>query len=123
MRLAKALLLIPALALTLFAGDVPRAAVPLKMTTLEGKSISLEQLRGKVVVVMFFNTDCPHCQKTTQILNPIYEQWKSRGLEILGLAMNPSASYNLAEFGKKYGATFPLALTTRGTVRARLEEQ
>ncbi len=114
MRLAKAFLLPLFLSLALFAGEVPRPAKPLKATTLEGKTISLEQLKGKVVMVMFFNTDCPHCQKTTELLHPIYKEWKSRGLEILGLALNPSAAQNLGEFAQTYHAEFPLALTTRG---------
>jgi thiol-disulfide isomerase/thioredoxin len=70
-------------------------------------------LRGKVVAVMFFSTDCPHCQQTTQVLNPIYAEWKARGLEILGLAVNDSAAGNLKQFKEKFGAQFPLGLTTR----------
>jgi peroxiredoxin len=100
-------------ALTLLAAEVPRPAKPLKLKTLEGKEITLDQLRGKVVAVMFFSTDCPHCQQTAQILAPMYAEMKPRGLEILGLAVNPSASGNLKEFQQKFGANFPLGLTTR----------
>jgi peroxiredoxin len=113
MRLPWLVALTLALALTLMAGDVPRPAAPLSFTTIDGKKMSLEELRGKVVVVMFFNTTCPHCQKTTQILNPLYEQWKSRGLEIVGLALNPSASGDLGGFAKDYQAKFLLGLSTR----------
>lgn len=101
------------IALTLQAGDVPRPAKPLKLKTLEGKEITLDQLRGKVVAVMFFSTDCPHCQHTAQVLAPMYAEMKPRGLEILGLAVNPSASGNLKDFQQKFGAQFPLGLTTR----------
>jgi peroxiredoxin len=100
-------------ALALQAGEVPRAAKPLTLKTLDGHEIALQQLRGKVVAVFFFSTDCPHCQHTTEVLNPIYAEWKSRGLEILGLAVNPSAASNLPQFKEKFGAAFPLGLTTR----------
>jgi peroxiredoxin len=100
-------------ALTLQAGEVPRPAKPLKLKSIDGQEITLEQLRGKVVAVMFFSTDCPHCQQTTQLLAPIYAERKARGLEILGLAVNDSAAGNLAQFKEKYGAQFPLGLTTR----------
>jgi peroxiredoxin len=113
MRFLPAAVLAMASALTLLAADVPRPAKPLKLKTLEGQELTLNQLRGKVVAVMFFSTDCPHCQQTAQVLSPIYAEWKSRGLEILGLAVNPSAAGNLQEFRQKYGATFPLGLTTR----------
>jgi peroxiredoxin len=101
------------IALTLQAGDVPRPAKPLKLKTLEGPEITLEQLRGKVVAVMFFSTDCPHCQHTAQVLAPMYAEMKPKGLEILGLAVNPSASGNLKEFQQKFGGQFPMGLTTR----------
>jgi peroxiredoxin len=92
---------------------VPRVAKPLSLKTLDGQEITLNQLHGKVVAVFFFSTDCPHCQHTTTILNPIYAAWKSRGLEILGLAVNPTAASNLPDFKQKFGAAFPLGLTTR----------
>ena len=64
---------------------------------------------------MFFLTTCPHCQKTAQLLNPIYEKWKPRGLEILALAMDRSPATDLEAFATKYGVKFPLALSTRST--------
>ena len=82
------LVLTGATAFTLLAGELPRPADPLKLTTLDGKTVSLEQYRGKVVTVMFFLTTCPHCQETTKVLGPIYDEWKSRGLEIIGLAID-----------------------------------
>jgi peroxiredoxin len=113
MRFLPAAALAIATALTLQAGEVPRPAKPLRLKTLEGSEITLSQLRGKVVAVMFFSTDCPHCQHTTQLLAPMYAEMKPRGLEILGLAVNPSAASNLAEFKQKFGAAFPVGLTTR----------
>lgn len=113
------------MALTLRAGQVPRTADPLKATTIEGKTVSLDQYRGKVVAVVFFLTTCPHCQQTTQVLNPIYEEWKSRGLEILGLAIDrnkpgspdPSPIQKLRSFGSKYKVRYPLGLSSTATVK------
>ena len=91
-----------------------RTPPPLKFTTMEGDKLTLDQMKGKVVLVMFFSTDCPHCQTTTQILSPLYEEFKPLGLEIIVIAINPSASGNLQSFANKYGAEFPLSLGTRG---------
>ena len=96
------------------AASEPRPSPELKFTTMDGRNRTLEQLKGKVVLVMFFSTDCPHCQRTTQLLKPLYHQFKPQGLEIVGIAINPAASGNLKSFATKYGATFPLALGTRG---------
>ncbi len=101
------------LCLSLSAGDVPREAPPLKFTTIDGKSMSMEDLKGKVVAVMFFQTTCPHCQQTTQILNPIYQRLKDKGLEIVGLAINESAVTDIEGFRQKFGARFPLVVSSR----------
>ena len=114
MNAVRSLALLLVTLLPLAAGDVPRAAPEMTVTTTEGESLSLEQLRGKVVMMMFFSTDCTHCQTTARILGPIYDQLKPRGFEIVGVAINPSAAGNLETFAKNFGAKFPLALGTRG---------
>ena len=106
-------LLVLLIASALPAAEVPRPAPPLKFTTIDGRDLSLEQLRGKVVVAMFFNTDCPHCQETTKILNPLYAKMKARGLEIVGLAINRSAATSLATFQQTYQVQFPLTISSR----------
>jgi len=88
-----AVLLLTAVALVA-AGDIPRPAPPLEAKTLDGRTISLSDLKGKVVVA------------------PIYSQMKARGLEILGMAVNPSAATNLRAFATQFNAEFPLALSS-----------
>lgn len=113
MRVLKVLLIGLILSLSMTAGEVPRPAPPLKFTTIDGQSMSLEDLKGKVVAVMFFQTTCPHCQKTTQILNPIYSRLRAKGLEVVGLAINKSAATDIEEFRRTYGANFPLTVSSR----------
>ncbi len=83
------------------------------MTSLDAETISLWHLRGKVVAVVFLSTDCGHCQQAMQTLNPIYAEYKPRGLEIIAVAVNPTAADNLREFRAKYQVQFPLALGSR----------
>ena len=114
MKLVQFLCLGLILLLATAAGSEPRTSPELKFTTMEGRRLTLEQFKGKVVLVMFFSTDCSHCQRTAQVLKPLYEELKPRGLEIVGIAINPAASGNLQEFAKQYGVEFPLSLGTRG---------
>jgi peroxiredoxin len=93
--------------------EVPREAGPLIFNTYKHEKVSLADLKGKVVAVFFFSTDCPHCQHTATLLAPIYDKYHSQGLEILGLAVNPSAPANIDEFADKFGVKFPLGLATR----------
>jgi len=95
------------------AMETPREATPLIFNTFKGQKVSLAEQKGKVVAVLFFSTDCPHCQHTVTLLAPIYDQYKAKGFEILGLAVNPQAAANLDEFVDKYGVKFPIGLATR----------
>jgi len=92
------------------AGDVPRPAPPLTAKTPTGETISLQSLRGKVVLLEFFLTTCPHCQKTATIIEPLYKQWRPRGLEVLAVAINPDAPQLIPDFRNRFGSTFPIAL-------------
>ena len=94
------------------SAELPRDATKLEFRTYDGKQVSIEGLKGKAVAVMFFSTDCPHCQHTTEILGPIYEEFQPKGLEIVALAVNPSAAANLKDFVAEYGAKFLVGLGT-----------
>jgi thiol-disulfide isomerase/thioredoxin len=75
-----------------------------------GRDIAIEDYKGKVVLVLFFSTDCPHCQTTARIMAPIYREYRAKGVEFLGLAVNPSAAQNLPAFVAQYGVEFPVGL-------------
>lgn len=95
------------------AADAPRAGGALEITTLQGKQLNIKDLAGKPVMVFFFSTDCPHCQATAKMLAPIYSEYHAKGLEIVGVALNPTAKDNLAAFVKLHGVAFPVGIGTR----------
>lgn len=106
---------------SLSAGTVPRPAKPLEFKSLAGETVSLEKLRGKAVLVMFFSTDCPHCQQAAARMAPVYQQLRGKGFEIIGLAMNPGAAANLRSFKEKYDVEFPVGLASRNEFAAFAE--
>lgn len=95
------------------AAALPRPATPLEFRSLSGRQVNLAALKGKVVGVMFFSTDCSHCQHTTTLLSPLYDELHPKGLELCGLAVNPMAAGNLGDFKAKYKVKFPLGLATK----------
>jgi peroxiredoxin len=107
------LLLAAALIVSLSAADAPRPAPVLEVLTVDGQPFHLDQYKGKVVVVMFMSTSCPHCHAATQTLNVIHEEAKSRGFEVIGIATNANASEEIGTFVKNFEPTFPVALGSR----------
>ena len=74
----------------------------------------MEGLKGKVVVLKFFATTCPHCQNAALAIGPIYEELKSKGLEVVGLALNEVGSSELRAFAAAYQGSYPMAVSSRG---------
>ncbi len=56
--------------------------------TFDGKIFNLEKNRGKIVIVNFWASWCVDCKKEMLILEEIYHEYKSRGLEIIGISID-----------------------------------
>lgn len=62
-----------------------KAEPSLIITTFDGKNFNLKEKRGKVVLISFWAKWCIDCRKEMPILNEIYQKYKSRNLEIIGI--------------------------------------
>ncbi|MDP2955130.1 MAG: TlpA disulfide reductase family protein [Longimicrobiales bacterium] len=79
--------------------------------TLGGDSVSLAGLRGQVVLLNFWATWCAPCRHETPFLQALYQERKSRGLEIVGASMDTGdARGQVADFVEEYGVTYPILL-------------
>jgi len=118
MKLAKPLLIVAAVlaiagALAYALTEKP-AAPASTFTTLEGKAITLNDLRGKIVLVNFWATSCPGCVKEMPDLIQTYNQYKDRGFEIVAVAMSYDPPNYVANFAKTRQLPFPVALDVNG---------
>ena len=95
------------------AGSVPRPAPELTLKATGGEAVSLGDLKGSVVAVLWVSTDCPHCQETCEALGPIYREFSDQGLEILGMAVNPGAPGNIDSFKDRHNVEFPIGVSSR----------
>jgi thiol-disulfide isomerase/thioredoxin len=60
-----------------------------KLHRLNGKTLKLpDDLKGKVVVVDFWSTRCGPCVQSMPRMKAIYEKYKSKGLEIVGISLD-----------------------------------
>ena len=109
-RLMQSLLVLTLAATALAA---PRPARPFEGVSHDGRRVSLEALKGKPALLMFFSTDCPHCQRAAMVIDPIYRSLRQRGFEVVGLSLNPTDNRGLREFSQRFQASFPLTLSSR----------
>jgi len=67
---------------------VPRPSKEFTVATPQGQQILLSSLKGKVVVVQFLFTWCPHCQAFSKALTQINSEYNARGFQALGVAFD-----------------------------------
>jgi len=105
--------LIPAaiLALLIFLGfslSNKTQAPTITFTTIEGKKISMADLKGKVVLVNFWATDCPGCIKEMPDLIKTYNDYKSKGFEIISVAMPYDPPAQVLNYTRQKALPFPV---------------
>lgn len=83
-------------------------------TTLKGEKISLDDLRGKVVLVNFWATSCPGCIKEMPGMVETYKHYKSKGFEIIAVAMPYDPPNYVLKFVQDWQLPFPVALDVKG---------
>jgi thiol-disulfide isomerase/thioredoxin len=104
-----------------FGQQVPRPAGEFAISMNNGSQTLLSQYSGKVVLLMFMFTTCPHCQRTTQLLNPIAKEYAPRGVQILAAAFNEGASALVPGFIAQFQPAFPVGYATRDQVNEYLQ--
>src|SRR5262249_34417401 len=59
---------------------------PLAGQTIDGETLDLSAMRGKVVLVDFWSTSCPPCVASMPKLKRLHEELHGEGLEIVGVS-------------------------------------
>jgi peroxiredoxin len=87
------------------AGDLAPAFAG---TALTGESVSLDQLKGRVIVLSLFATWCGPCNvELPRVERELWQPFRGRGLAVLAIAREEGAE-KLRPFAAKLGLTFPL---------------
>lgn len=95
------------------AGSAPLFAAG--VVDADNKPVALESLRGKPLVVNFWARWCGPCRKEMPDLVEMDAKYRSKGLVILGLAVE-DAEYREAvrDFAKAYGIDYRVLLASVG---------
>jgi peroxiredoxin len=91
---------------------LPRKAGEFTITEPSGKQTLLSSYRGKVIVLAFISTECPHCQKECEMLTSLYQEMKPKA-QMLAVAFNDNAAVLVPNFIRDHGVVFPVGSTNK----------
>jgi len=87
----------------------PDPAPDFKLTSLDGKPVTLAGSKGKVILLNFWATWCGPCRAEIPDLVELQNKYKDR-LQILGLVVDDDDQDAIKEFAEKFGINYPVAI-------------
>ena len=117
-KLCAVFLLLVSLAI---GATVPRPSPDFAISLNDGSQIHPSQYQGKVVLLAFILTTCPHCQYTVQILAKLQKEYGPQGLQVLASAIEDMASMAVPDFIKRFEPGFPVGFDQREYAESYLE--
>jgi peroxiredoxin len=99
--------------------DREGATVPsFTVRTETGKVIRVEDYRGKVLLLAFWATWCPHCRRQIAAMERLREDYAKRGIEMLALSVDQEGWQKVSPYLEENKITMSVALAD-----ARIQRQ
>lgn len=93
-----------------------RIAPDVEFTTIQGKRIRLEQLRGHPVLVTFWASDCRVCLEEMPDLSELHRTYGARGFQIISVAMPYDPPNRVVALADGRQLPYPVALDPLGRI-------
>ena len=93
----------------------PKAAEDFTLPALDGRTVRLADLRGKVVLVNFWATWCPPCLEEMPAMERLWRKHKDAGFVLVAVSVDADPK-KVAPFVTDHKLTFPIALDTKMAV-------
>jgi len=87
----------------------------LTVKDIQGRYIRLSDYRGKVVLINFWATWCPPCRKEIPDLIRLQREYRSRGLQVIGVTYPPQKLAEVRRFVRRAKVNYPVGLGTKET--------
>lgn len=102
----------------LWQGPAAGAAPAVNFTYLDGRTVPLEGLRGKTVLVTFWASTCGECLREMPALKALHQDLAGPGFEIVGVAMSYDPPNRVLETSERMRIPYPVSLDIHGEIAA-----
>jgi peroxiredoxin len=87
---------------------------------LDGKTLDAAQFRGQVLVFVFFDQECPHCQADLPRLGPVLREFRGKGVRAVGVSSR-NLNGQMRAFLKEHDVDFPVVIDTDRALFTRFQ--
>lgn len=87
-----------------------QTALDFTRPTLDGKTISLSDYKGKVVVLDFWAMWCTACREAFPRLNGIQKEYGAKNLAVIGVDLDKAPAARVVSFAQRAGIAYPSVL-------------
>lgn len=110
-----ALAAVLALALPAWGAAADVQAPAFSLQSVDGKTVSLDQYKGQVIMLNFWASWCGPCRQEMPLLDDIYKQYKDMGFTLIGVNVEPDP-HNADAWLKQTPVSYPVLYDPKSQV-------
>ncbi len=102
------------------AATEPAAAVPapeFSLNDLQGNTVTLSALRGRVVVIDFWATWCPPCEFQIPVLSALADAHRGEPVDVIGISVDTDGPEVVRAYAEEHGVRYTILLGSEALAR------
>lgn len=81
-----------------------------ELLDVNGRKVRLSDFKGKVIILDFWATWCPPCRAEIPGFIELYNKYKSKGFEMIGISLDEGGVKDVIPFMKEFGVNYHILI-------------
>lgn len=94
----------------------PESLAEFSLPKLDGQTLRSQDLKDDIVVLDFWATWCENCISEIPAFNRLQEKYSSRGVKVIGMAVQSGWASDIQKFAVQYKMRYPILVGNDDTV-------